>query len=212
LSFPHHSTFSNDLITIADSFNLELSFSTRYLNLDSRSNLVINLMFLQNRLTELNTHFIHSDWCFFSDYASLSISIIIAEENIESFKFSIMRKLALSRMSYVLSKVLTSWTFPTLVNLKKSLILLHQELNLHKKTEHLEVWKIEKPSRVKLSLQSKSSLIPKFKRLLTKDKVSGNSWTGSTRKNFPLLKLSNTMINNDWRFVKYPSFHFQYSF
>ena len=51
LSFPHYSTFSNDLMIIADSFNLELSFSanyisTRYSDLDNRSNLVIDLMFL----------------------------------------------------------------------------------------------------------------------------------------------------------------------
>ena len=30
LSFPYHSAISDDLITIADSFNLDLSFSTHY--------------------------------------------------------------------------------------------------------------------------------------------------------------------------------------
>jgi len=45
------SNFSDDLMTIADSFNLELSFPThnvptRYSDLDSRSNLVIDLIFL----------------------------------------------------------------------------------------------------------------------------------------------------------------------
>ena len=44
------SNFSDNLMTIADSFNLELSFPThnfptRYSDLDSRSNLVIDLMF-----------------------------------------------------------------------------------------------------------------------------------------------------------------------
>jgi len=91
-SFPHHSTFSDNLMTIADSFNLELLFSThniptRYLDLDSRSNLVIDLIFLQSGSTELNTHSIHPDWCLFSDHAPLSVS----EENIESFKFSIAK-------------------------------------------------------------------------------------------------------------------------
>jgi len=95
-SFPHHLTFSDDLMTIADSFNLELLFPThniptRYLDLDSRSNLVIDLMFLQSRLTELNTHSIHPDWCFFLDHVPLSVFIAVTEENIESFKFSIAK-------------------------------------------------------------------------------------------------------------------------
>jgi len=49
--FPHHSTFSDDLFIIADSFNLELSFptncvSTRYSDSDIRANSVIDLIFL----------------------------------------------------------------------------------------------------------------------------------------------------------------------
>ena len=51
LSCPHYSNFSDDLMIIADSFNLELSFPThcvptRYADLDGRSNSVINLIFL----------------------------------------------------------------------------------------------------------------------------------------------------------------------
>jgi len=50
-SFPHHSTFSNDLFTIADLFNLELLLPinhvpTKYLDSNTRANLVIDLMFL----------------------------------------------------------------------------------------------------------------------------------------------------------------------
>jgi len=51
ISFPHHSSISNDLIIIADSFNLALltptnSCPTRYSDTVREVNLVINLMFL----------------------------------------------------------------------------------------------------------------------------------------------------------------------
>ena len=50
-AFPYHSAFSDDIMIVADSFNLELSFPThcvptRYSDSDSRSNLAIDLMFL----------------------------------------------------------------------------------------------------------------------------------------------------------------------
>ena len=50
-SFPHHSSFSNNLMIITDSFNLKLLFPTnhvltRYLDSDMRLNSVINLIFL----------------------------------------------------------------------------------------------------------------------------------------------------------------------
>ena len=65
-SFPHYSSFSDDLMIIADSFNLELSFPTncvptRYSDSDSGSNSVIDLMFLQCGSTEINNHSIHPD-------------------------------------------------------------------------------------------------------------------------------------------------------
>ena len=49
-SFPHHSSISDNLIIIADSFNLELllltnSIFTRYSDTESELNLVIDLMF-----------------------------------------------------------------------------------------------------------------------------------------------------------------------
>ena len=66
LSFSHHSAISDDLLIIVDSFNLDLSSSThciptRYSDTSGESNLVIDLMFLQNSSTELNNHSIHPE-------------------------------------------------------------------------------------------------------------------------------------------------------
>ena len=95
-SFPHHSSISNNLIIIADSFNLDLSvptnpIPTRYSDTIGESNLVINLMFLQSGSTELNNHLIHPDWQLISNHASLTVSIPIAKEDVNSSKFSIVK-------------------------------------------------------------------------------------------------------------------------
>ena len=65
-SFPHHSSISDNLIIIADLFNLDLSIptnqvATRYSDTVSESNLVIDLMFLWSGSTKLNNHLIHPD-------------------------------------------------------------------------------------------------------------------------------------------------------
>ena len=65
-SFPHHSFISDDLFIIADLFNLELSTPTnpvltRYSDTTGESNSVIDLMFLHNRSSKLNSHIIYSD-------------------------------------------------------------------------------------------------------------------------------------------------------
>ena len=96
LVFPHHSTFSNNLMIIADSFNLELLSSThnvptRYSDSDNSSNLTINLMFLWSGSRELNNHFIYPDLWLSLNYAPLSVSIDIIEENIVLFKHSIAK-------------------------------------------------------------------------------------------------------------------------
>ena len=66
LVFPHHSIFSDDLMIVADFFNLELLSSThnvptRYSDSDNSSNSTINLMFLQIGSRKLNNYSIHPD-------------------------------------------------------------------------------------------------------------------------------------------------------
>jgi len=95
-SLPHHSTISDNLMIIADLFNLDLSIltnqvSTRYLDTVGEANSVIDLMFLQSRSNELNNHSIHSEWQLSSDYAPITVFIPIAEENIVTSKFSIAK-------------------------------------------------------------------------------------------------------------------------
>ena len=96
-SFPFHSSISNDLIIIADSFNLTLSTPTnpcltRYSDMAGESNSTINLMFLCYGSSELDHHSIHPENRLSSDYASLSIDIPIFEEVILTSKLSIPPK------------------------------------------------------------------------------------------------------------------------
>jgi len=63
LSFPHYSSFSDDLIIIADSFNLELSFPTncvptRYLDSNMRLNSVIEYSYKVDQHKLIPTPFI----------------------------------------------------------------------------------------------------------------------------------------------------------
>ena len=65
-SFLHHSSINNNLMIIADLFNLELSIPTnqvptRYLDTISEANSVIDLMFLWSGSNELNNHSIHPE-------------------------------------------------------------------------------------------------------------------------------------------------------
>ena len=96
-SFPYHFFISDDLIIIADFFNLDLSTptnptSTRYSDTEGEANLVINLIFLHSGSTELNNHLIHPDWHLSSDHVPLIVTIPIAEEYITSSKLSILKK------------------------------------------------------------------------------------------------------------------------
>ena len=94
--FLYHSSISNDLIIIADSFNLDLltlinPMSTRYSDTDGESNLGIDLLFLFSGSTKLNNHSIHPDWHLLSDYTPLMIMIPITEEFITSSNLSILK-------------------------------------------------------------------------------------------------------------------------
>ena len=96
LSFPHHSSISNNLIIITDLFNLELSIltnqvPTRYLDTLKEANSVIDLIFLHNGSSKLNNHLIYLEWQLTSDHVPLSVAILIVEENINLTKFSIVK-------------------------------------------------------------------------------------------------------------------------
>ena len=112
-SYIHHSSISNDLFVIADSFNLSLSYSTdqvstRYLDNTNDSNSVINLMFLHSDSSELNTHHIHLEWCLTSDHTPLTITISITEEHIDTYKRTITKNSKEDHM--FIKEVITSFT------------------------------------------------------------------------------------------------------
>ena len=77
-------------------FNLDLSIPTnqvptRYLDNANNSNLVINLIFLHSGSSKLDSHSIHSDWRLSLDYASLTVTIPIVKEYVNSTKYSISK-------------------------------------------------------------------------------------------------------------------------
>jgi len=95
-SFPHHSSISDNLIILADSFDLSLSvptnqIPTRYIDNINDSNLTIDLIFIQYDSPALNNHFIHPEWHLSSDHTPLTITISISEEIIIIHKNSIKK-------------------------------------------------------------------------------------------------------------------------
>jgi len=96
LSFPHYSLISNDLFILADPFNLELSIPinpipTRYSDISSMLDLVLDLMFLCSNSSKLNRHVIHLSWRLTSDHALLTITITIKEEYVMNTKLSLLK-------------------------------------------------------------------------------------------------------------------------
>ena len=94
LFFPHHSSISNNLMIIADSFNLTLSTPTnpsptKFSDMAGKANSVINLIFLWYGSSELNQHLICLDSCMSLDHTSLIIDIPIIDKFINTSKLSI---------------------------------------------------------------------------------------------------------------------------
>ena len=93
-SFPFHASISDDLLMIAESFDLALSSltnpgPTRFLDTAGESNSVIDLMFLRYGSNELDNHSILPEWRLSSDHAPLIIDIPIFEEFIQTSKLAI---------------------------------------------------------------------------------------------------------------------------
>jgi len=96
-TFSHHSTISDDLFIIADSFNLTLSSTTnpcptRYSDVPGEVNSVLDLMFLRSGSPELDSHHISSENRLSLDHAPLSVEIPIIEEIFQMSKFMIPPK------------------------------------------------------------------------------------------------------------------------
>jgi len=94
-SFPFHSSISDDLIMIADSFELSLSSltnpgPTRFSDMAGESNSVIDLMFLRHYSDKLDNHSILSECRLSSNHAPLIIDIPICEESVQISKLAIL--------------------------------------------------------------------------------------------------------------------------
>jgi len=86
LSFRHHSSYTDDLITIVDSLGLELSFPsnhgpTRFADNLWNTNSVIDLVFLPSANIGFGRHMLHPKIRKLSDHVPLIIEIGIREIN-----------------------------------------------------------------------------------------------------------------------------------
>ena len=93
-SFPFHASISDNLIMIADSFNLSLLSltnpgPTRFSDTAGKLNSVIDLMFLRHDSDKLDNHSILPKYRLSSDHAPLIINIPIFEESIQTSKLVI---------------------------------------------------------------------------------------------------------------------------
>ena len=168
-SFPHHSSFSDNLMIIVDSFNLKLLFPTnhvptRYLDSDMRSNSVINLIFLQSGSIEINTYFIYLDLCLLSDHALLSVMIAIKEEKLICLSLLLQKtarkRKTLLKTSQLLLRTLIYQIYLIIAKLRKLQTCLHQELNLYGKwmLNEFKLWNILKAGRITIAIMLWTSI------------------------------------------------------
>ena len=88
LSYSHHSASSDILLEVTDSFDLKLLWSVnqipiQYTDNPNDANSVINFMFLQADLNEINNHLILPKSRSRSDHAPLTVYISIDKEFIQ---------------------------------------------------------------------------------------------------------------------------------
>jgi len=95
-AFPHHSSHSNTLFEIADSFQIDLSrpviFSpTRFTDNTRDLNSVLDLIFLCSNSQEFDNHHIYPNWRLTSDYAPISVDISIIDKQLQTKKCSLIK-------------------------------------------------------------------------------------------------------------------------
>ena len=86
-NFLFHSSYSNSLFDIVNSFLLDISkplenIPTRFSNNDHNTNSVLDLVFLCPSSSEFNCHCIHPNWRLSLDHAPITIEVSIYEEKI----------------------------------------------------------------------------------------------------------------------------------
>jgi len=96
-SFPFYSSISDDLVLIADSFNLTFSNltnpgPTRFSNMNGESNSIIDLIFLHYGSSKLDQYSIILESRLSSDHAPLSVIIPLFREVIQMSKLLLAPK------------------------------------------------------------------------------------------------------------------------
>jgi len=86
-NFPFHSSHSDSLFDVTDSFSLDISkplknSPTRFSNNNHNANSVLDLVFLCFSSPEFNCYCIHLDWRLLLDYALITIDVSICKERI----------------------------------------------------------------------------------------------------------------------------------